>query len=120
MREIDIGGKIFEVRSLRASELASKKMRALGYGRFALKPNLEGENTEQRLADVMDAALIVVLGEDGYQAVDAAGGVRGLSAAWQSIMAETYGSADEEKNSSGAGSGSATPGAATTAPPAES
>jgi hypothetical protein len=66
----------------------------------------------------MDEALLAVLGKDGYEAVDQAGGVQGLREVWQAIIAETYGTRDEEKNSSGAGSVSAIPGAVTTATPA--
>jgi len=117
MREIEIGGKVFEVRGLRLSEICDKKMRRLGYGRFAFRPEINGDD-QDRLGEIMDVALMAVLGAEGCEAVDRAGGVKGLQAAWKAIMAETYGGEDEEKNSSGAGSGSATPSAETTAPPA--
>jgi hypothetical protein len=121
MREITIGNQTFEIRGLRLSEVSSSKMKKLGYGRFAFRPEIgpEGDERLERLADVMDAALLAVLGKDGYERIDQAGGVSGLQAAWQAIMAETYGVPGAEKNSSAAGSGSATPGGSTTAAPAE-
>lgn len=122
MREITIGNQTFEIRGLRLSEVSSAKMRKLGYGRFAFRPELgeAGDERIDRLAEVMDAALVAVLGKEGYEQVDQAGGVSGLQAAWQAIMAETYGAPGSEKNSSTAGSGSATPGGSTTAAPAAS
>jgi hypothetical protein len=122
VREITINGKTFEIRGLRLSEVSSSKMKKLGYGRFAFRPELgaAGEERLERLADVMDAALVAVLGKDGYEQVDQAGGVSGLQAAWQAVMAETYGEFGAEKNSSPAGSGSPTPGGSTTAGPAAS
>jgi hypothetical protein len=116
MRQININGQTFEVRSLRRAEINKKQFRQLGYGRFVFTPELGDGDTQERLAEIMDVALLAVLGQEGCAAVDAAGGVRGLQAAWRAIVDETYGTAGAEKNSSGAGSGSATPGAATTAP----
>jgi hypothetical protein len=120
MKQITINGQSFEVRGLRLSELTGKKMRALGYGRFSFKPALEkAEDPDARLGEIMDAALLPVLGKEGYAEVDQAGGVKGLEQAWLAILAETYGSGTEEKNSPSAGSGTATPGAGpSTAAPA--
>lgn len=119
MGEIEIGGKKFAVRGLRLSEVGASKMRKLGYGRFQFAPEIpEGVDQQERLGEIMDAALVAVLGRDGVEDVDRAGGVKGLQAAWRAIMAETYGTLEQEKNLSGAGSGSATPSAETTAPPA--
>jgi hypothetical protein len=118
VRTVVINGAEFEVRGLRLSEVGKKGMRKLGYGRFAFKPDLGDGDVEERLGEIMDEALLAVLGKDGYEAVDQAGGVQGLREVWQAIIAETYGTRDEEKNSSGAGSGSAIPGAVTTATPA--
>jgi hypothetical protein len=119
MREVKLNGQKFEVRGLRLSEVSEKKMRKLGYGRFAFRPDVkDGDDQQERLAEIMDAALVPVLGVDGYAAVDRAGGVKGLQKAWRAIMAETYGTEDEEKNLSSAGSGSQAPSAETIATPA--
>jgi hypothetical protein len=119
MAEIEIGGQRFTVRGLRLSEVSAKKMRSLGYGRFFIAPALDGhEDQQERMGEIMDAALLIVLGRDGYEAVDKAGGLKGLQSAWRAVMAETYGLPGEEKNSSSAGSGSATPSAEPTATPA--
>lgn len=121
MREITIGGEAFAVRGLRLSEVSSAKMRKLGYGRFFFAPELSpgAPDQQERMGEIMDAALNLVLGKQGMEKIDAAGGVLGLQAAFKAILAETYGAPGEEKNSSGAGSGSATPGDRTGAPPAE-
>ena len=118
MREIEIGGKKFEIRGLRLAEVTTKAMRKLGYGRFSFRPELGEGDQEKLLAEIMDAALLPVLGQDGYDQVDRAGGVKGLQSAWKAVMAETYGTEDAEKNFSAAGSGSATPGGETDARPA--
>lgn len=115
MREIVIAGVPLRVRGLRLSEIASG-LRELGYGRFSFAP--EGELDEERLARIMDAALERVLGPEAMEALDRAGGVRALSAAWRAILEETYGTPETEKNSPAAGSGNATPGGAITAAPA--
>ncbi len=122
MREITIGNQTFEIRGLRLSEVSSAKMRKLGYGRFAFRPDLGSAGGErlERLAEVMDAALFAVLGKEVYEQVDQAGGIAGLQDAWQAVMAETYGDSGAEKNFSTAGSGSPTPGGSTTAGPAAS
>lgn len=112
MREIVIGGQTFRVRGLRLAEIAGG-LRRLGYGRFSFAP--EGDLSEERISAIMDAALECVLGREGVAAVDEAGGVKGLSAAWRAILEETYGTPETEKNSAAAGSGSATPGGASTA-----
>ena len=120
MREIQIGGEVFQVRGLKLSEISTKSFRRLGYGRFAFRPELDGEDPDKRLSEIMDVALMAVLGEQGYKAADEAGGVAALGKIYKAIMAETYGESGEEKNSSPAGSGSATPGGSTTAPAAAS
>lgn len=120
MRRIEINGQTIEVRGLRLSEVSSKKMRSLGYGRFLFAPELNGAGDQQeRMSEIMDAALVNVLGKDGYDRVDLAGGVAGLRAVFKAIIAETYGDPGEEKNSSSAGSGPTTPGGSNTAGPAD-
>lgn len=120
MRQIEINGQMFEVRGLRLSEVSAKKMRSLGYGRFLFAPDFAGaEDQQERMSEIMDAALVAVLGKDGCERVDQAGGVAGLRAVFRAIIAETYGDAGEEKNSSAAGSGATTPGGSNTAGPAD-
>lgn len=120
MRAVDVNGVRFEVRGLRLSEVCEKKMRKLGYGRFLFAPDIEAAaDKQERMGEIMDAALLAVLGRDGYEQVDAAGGVAGLQVVFKAIIAETYGGPGEEKNSSPAGSGTATPSGSKDAPPAE-
>jgi hypothetical protein len=120
MREVTVNGRIFEVRGLRLSEVSATKMRKLGYGRFIFKPDLkDGDDMQERMGEIMDAALLTVLGRDGCEQVDQAGGVAGLQTVFRAIIAETYGGAGEEKNLSSAGSGPTTPGGSNTAEPAE-
>lgn len=119
MREIEIGGKKFTVRGLRLSEVGAAKMRKLGYGRFLFVPEITpgADDQQERMGEIMDAALVAVFGKAGIEEIDQAGGVAGLQAAFKAILADTYGTQGEEKNSSGAGSGSATPSAEITAAP---
>jgi hypothetical protein len=120
MREVLVNGVKFEVRGLRLSEVSARNMRKLGYGRFVFKPELNGNgDTEKLLGDIMDAALYPVLGQEGYEEVDAAGGLRGLQQVWRAILNETYGTPGEEKNSLSAGNGKPTPSGSPTATPAE-
>jgi hypothetical protein len=111
MREITIGNQTFEIRGLRLSEVSLSKMRKLGFGRFLFNPAIEigSADQQERMGEIMDTALQLVLGKDGVERVDQAGGVSGLHAAFRAIIAETYGTPGEEKNSSPAGSGPATP-----------
>jgi hypothetical protein len=121
MREVNIGGKNFEVRGLRLSEVSASKMRKLGYGRFLFVPDIApgAEDQQERMGEIMDAALIAVFGKDGVEEIDRCGGVKGLQSAFRAILAETYSEPGEEKNLSDAGSGSATPGESSIAGPAE-
>ncbi|MCU0589862.1 MAG: hypothetical protein MUC57_00100 [Desulfobacterales bacterium] len=120
VREIEIGGEKFTARGLRLSEVSAAKMRKLGYGRFLFVPEITpgADDQQERMGEIMDAALSAVFGKEGIERIDRAGGVKGLHDAFRAIIAETYGTPGEEKNSSSAGSGSTTPGGPNTAEPA--
>jgi hypothetical protein len=125
VREIEVNGKKFGVRGLRLSEIGKDKMKKLGYGRFIFAANMnpqpDGEDPpdqQDRMGEIMDAALVAVFGKETVDDIDKAGGVGGLRTAWQAIIAETYGDRDEEKNSPPAGSGKSTPSGLPTAPDA--
>jgi hypothetical protein len=123
MREIEIGAKKFTARALRLSERKAHGLDAYGYGRYYYQPPTAegGAGIDMELAEAgMDLVLGLVFSESELAEIDALGGMRALNLAHLAIVKETYGSGDEEKNSSPAGSGSATPGGSITAPPAAS
>lgn len=107
MREIQIGGKTFAVRSLRQRERKEHGLSGYGYGRFFYSPpEKDGGGIDQDKAEEgMDKALALVLGQDTVDEIDALDGLRGLGAAHLALVKETYGAKDEEKNSSPSGAG---------------
>jgi hypothetical protein len=121
MSEIKIGGSIFKVRGIRLKERRENKLDDYGYGRFIYSPPTtpEGKIDQVKAEEGMDKLLSIIFTREEFEALDLAGGQRGLDRAWLEIIRETYGARDEEKNSSRSGSGTATPSAApTTAGPA--
>ena len=121
MKEITIGGKTFTVRGIRLKERRAHQLDHFGYGRFVYSPptTTDGKIDQAKAEEGMDKLLSIILAPEDLEAIDLAGGQRGLDAAWLEIVRETYGARDEEKNSPRSGSGTATPSAATpTAGPA--
>ena len=122
MREIEIGGKKFQVRSIRAEERTEHNLAKYGYGLFSYDtPKLaEGAVDEALWEEGFGVVMGALFSERELKELDLAGGLKGLRRAWLAVIAETYGGGDEEKNSSPAGSGSATPSGSDTAPSAAS
>lgn len=88
MREIEINGRTFKVRSLKRKEI--KALRKQGFILIDLKP----ENAEE----AQDKVFEMVFGPDDIAAIDEMDN-RDVMILWRAILAETYGAPEEEKNS---------------------
>ena len=102
MREVKINNRVFNIRGLTRKEIKSLKK----YGFTYVGPNLSLET----LDDAMDAAFEVVLTADEINTLDDLVHADSTLPIWNAILAETYGSKEEEKNlkTSGAGLQTAT------------
>ncbi len=107
MREIEIGGKKFQVRSLRLKERREQQLDQYGYGRFFYKvaQTPGGEPDQDKIEAGMDKVLSIVFSKEDIDQIDMLGGQHGLNVAHRAIIDETYGVKDEEKNSSASGAG---------------
>lgn len=97
MRTVTIDGKDFQIRPLKRKEI--KKLKADGFNLAALKA--------EKADDAMEAVFEMVFDVDERRAIDEITQPQALRL-WKSVLMETYGSGDEEKNSSRSGSGSRT------------
>lgn len=98
MRQITIGGETFEVRGLTRGEV--RDLRAAGLNLMTMTPDT--------VDDVMDAVFGLVFSEEDNRRVDALPN-RDVGRLLGAVIAETYGSRDEEKNLSPSGGGPQTP-----------
>jgi len=98
MREIKRSDTTFKVRALTRGEL--KQLRAAGYN----LSNLTLEIAEE----AVDAAFEMVFSKSEIQDIDALPNTDAMEI-WRALLAETYGSQDEEKNSPTSGAGTQTP-----------
>jgi len=98
MREIKVVGRTFKIRSLTYGE--TKELRKQGYGAAELK---------RETADAaMDAYFRLVFTQEEIGRIETYDHLDAVEL-FKGIMAETYGSRDEEKNLSASGNGSQTP-----------
>lgn len=97
MREIKKGDTTFKVRGLTRGEV--KQLRADGY-------NLANLTLDQA-EEAVDAAFDLVFSENEIRIIDALPN-RDAMEIWRAVLAETYGSGDEEKNLPTSGTGTQT------------
>ncbi len=97
MRTVTIDGQDFEIRPLKRKEI--KQLKANGFNLAALKA--------EKADDAMEAVFEMVFDVDERRAIDEMIQSQALKL-WKAVLMETYGSGDEEKNSSRSGTGSRT------------
>ncbi len=95
MRVVKIPNHEIEVRGLKRKEI--KALREFGYYRTRFLPPKE-EADPDALDEAMDAVIDKVLSKDDLKALDNCE-PRYTSDVWFAIIKETYGDAEEEKNS---------------------
>ncbi len=95
MRIIEIPGREVEVRGLKRKEI--KALKEYGYYRSRFTPP-GGDAEPEALDAAMDAVIDKILTKDDLKALDDCE-PRWTSEVWLAIIKETYGAADEEKNS---------------------
>ena len=95
MRDVTIDGEVFTVRAMTRGEV--KKIRAEGFNLL--------EPMGKDLDDLMNRMFELVLSTEDVARIDAMAHNRGREV-YLAIMAETYGGAEEEKNSGNGSSSS--------------
>ena len=93
MRTVSIPDRDIEVRGLKRKEI--KGLKEYGYHRSRFTPPADDPDA---LDEAMDAVIDKVLTKDDLKALENCE-PRWTSEVWLAIIKETYGSADEEKNS---------------------
>ena len=107
MREVPINGRVFEARALKLKEIRKHGLGDYGYSLNRYNPNDDnGELDLDKQETGMEIAIKAIFGDDGVERIDEAGGVAALREVWFAIIAETYGSYGEEKNSPALGENS--------------
>lgn len=96
MGEITMKGKKVFMRSLTRGEI--KQLKKYGYTIFGCVPDFD------QSSDAMDECFKLVLSEDQIAYLDSVPNKKVIDV-WKEILAETYGSQDEEKNLSGVSDG---------------
>jgi hypothetical protein len=106
MREIKLGGDVYQVRGLIRRDLTAE-LKKLGYSRWGWEPPTgeDGEVDSDKSGVGMDLILETVLGEEKTKEIEEKHSLAGLRNVWRGILKETYGAEDEEKNSSKSGRG---------------
>ncbi|MBI9092198.1 MAG: hypothetical protein JEZ12_23545 [Desulfobacterium sp.] len=89
MREVKIGDKVIEIRSLTKKEI--KQLKEHGYTYLGCRPNMDN------LEGVIDDAFDVVLDKETINYLDDKP-MSDTKKVWGAILKETYGDPGEEKN----------------------
>jgi len=97
MREVTIRGRTYKVNGL--SRRALRDLRRKGFNLFGLKV--------EQVDAAMDEVFLHCLSEKELEAADVLTHAEALPL-WNAVLAETYGSREEEKNSSRSGPGTPT------------